>query len=84
MQKLISGNKSVVYGALTPDLAPDADPLDDCILANRNPRFRGLSPDGYDDIQGHKIRAQFFEPQNLARAYNFCLNLSRAGNLTEK
>ena len=65
-----------------PDLAPDADPMDDCILANRNPRFSGLSPAGYDDIRGHKIRAQFFEPQNLARAYNFCLNLCRAGNLS--
>ena len=81
-----------VYGAHTSNpetvrrfdhrnLSPDADPLDDCILANRNQRFRGLSPDSFDDVQGHKIREHFFEPDFLARSYRFCLNLCRNGNL---
>lgn len=63
------------------DLLPDADPLDDCILANRNPRFHGLQPGGYDDARGRVIRAQFFEAGFLAHAYVFCLNLCRKGNL---
>lgn len=82
-----------LYGVHTPsletiprfdhqDLLPDADPLDDCILANRNSRFHGLQPDGYDDARGLKIRAQFFEPSFLAKAYVFCLNLCRKGNLS--
>ena len=85
-----------VYGAHTSNpetvrrfdhrnLSPDTDPLDDCILANRNQRFRGLSPDGFDDIRGQRIRAQFLEPNFLARCYAFCLSLCRKGNLpTEK
>jgi len=64
-----------------PDLPPDADPLDDCVLANRNPRLRGLSPDGYDDVRGKRIRDQFLDSGQLSQAYAFCLDLCRTGNL---
>lgn len=64
-----------------PNMPDDADPLDDCVLANRNPRFRGMQPDGFDDARGKVIRAQFFEPAFLAQAYAFCLNLCRARNI---
>ncbi|MDP1774691.1 MAG: hypothetical protein Q8L15_20685 [Methylobacter sp.] len=81
-----------LYGVHTPnpnttprfdhaDIAPDADPLDDCILANRNQRYRGLEPDGWDDSRGAVMRKRFFEDDNLAQAYAFCLNLCRHGNL---
>jgi hypothetical protein len=81
-----------LYGVHTPnpatiprfdhqDLPPDADPLDDCILANRNARFRGLEPDGYDDARGQSIRSRFFDTEFLAQAYVFCLSLCRQGNL---
>ena len=84
-----------LYGVHTPnpdtvprfdhsDLLPDADPLDDCVLADRNPRFRGLYPDGYDDLRGERIRAQFFEPEFLAQGYAFCRDLCRKGNLSAK
>lgn len=63
------------------DLPADADSLDDCVLANRNHRWRGLQPDGYDDARGQKIRAQFMEAEFLAKAYAFCLNLCRVRNL---
>lgn len=64
-----------------PNLAPDADPLDDCVLARRNPRFRGLEPDGMDAAYGDSLRHRFFEPENLRIAYSFCLHLCRQGNL---
>jgi hypothetical protein len=81
-----------VYGAHTPNpkvtprfdhanLPADADPLDDCILANRTQRFRGLGPDGFDDVRGKRMRAEFSERDFLAKAYAFCLNLCRKGNL---
>lgn len=63
------------------DLLPDADPLDDCILANRNARYRGLGPDGWDDERGRVMRSQFFEEENLRLFYAFCLALCRNGNL---
>lgn len=64
-----------------PNMPDGADPLDDCILADRNPRFRGMQSDGYDDARGKVLRAQFFEPEFLAQAYAFCLNLCRARNI---
>jgi len=81
-----------LYGVNTPnphtiprfdhaDLAPDADPLDDCILANRNKRYHGLEPDGWDDSRGVTMRKRFFEDDNLAVAYALCLGLCRKGNL---
>ncbi|MDO9268865.1 MAG: hypothetical protein Q7T96_07115 [Methylobacter sp.] len=81
-----------LYGVHTPNpnitprfdhanLVPDADPLDDCILANRNSHYHGLAPDGWDDYHGNIMREKFFEEDNLARAYAFCLNLCRHGNL---
>ena len=62
------------------DLAADADPLDDCVLANRG-RFRGLEPDGWDDERGRIMRARFFEDENLQAAYSFCLHMCGQGNL---
>lgn len=76
-----TSNPKIVPRFDHPNLSPDADPLDDCILADRNPRLRGLYPDGYDNRAGEKIRNQFFEPDFLAHAYAFCLNLCRQGNL---
>ena len=81
-----------LYGVHTPNpnitprfdhanLAPDADPLDDCILANRNPHYGGLAPSGWDDGYGHVMRGRFFEDHNLSTAYAFCLGLCRKGNL---
>lgn len=64
-----------------PDRLPDADPLDDCILANRNARYRGLEPDGWDDMRGALMRREFFREDNLAVAFAFCLSLCRKGNL---
>lgn len=62
------------------NLAPDADPLDDCILANRNSRFWGLEPDDWDDEAGRKLRAAFFTEDNVKLAYGFGLQLCRKGN----
>jgi hypothetical protein len=81
-----------VYGVNTPNpdtvprfdhanLLPDADPLDDCVLANRTDRFRGMEPDYYDDVQGELLREQFLESDNLKMAYAFCLVLCGTGNL---
>ena len=64
-----------------PNMPDGADPLDDCVLADRNPRFRGLQPDGFDDARGKVLRAQFFDPIFLAQAYTFCRNLCRRNNL---
>lgn len=63
------------------DLAPDADPLDDCVLANRNDRFRGLHPKSFDEERGNEMRTRFFDDANLALFYAFCLHLCRKGNL---
>ena len=82
-----------VYGVHTPKGAshfdhanrpPEADPLDDCVLARRNPRFRGLEPDGLDEESGVSLRNQFFEPGNLALAYAFCRRMCRNNNLDPK
>lgn len=81
-----------LYGVHTPnpntpkrfdhaDRLPGANPLDDCVLANRNPRFKGMEPDDWDDVRGAIIREQFFKKENLAIAYAFCRNLCRKGNL---
>jgi hypothetical protein len=54
-------------------------------LANRTERYRGLAPDGWDDRRGLDMRKRFFEDENLAVAYTFCLAMCRKGNLpTEK
>jgi hypothetical protein len=76
-----STNPAIIPRFDHPDLPPDADPLDDCVLANRNPRLRGLSPDGYDDVRGKRIRDQFLDSDQLRQAYAFCLDLCRKGNL---
>lgn len=61
-----------------------ADPLDDCVLANRTSRFQGLEPDGWDEEAGMRLRKEFFGDDNLAQAYAFCLALCRKGNLPTK
>lgn len=81
-----------VYGVNTPNpktvprfdhanLVDGADSLDDCVLADRNGRFSGLGPDGYDDQRGQVLRRNFLESENLKMAYSFCLNLCHRGNL---
>lgn len=66
------------------DRAADADPLDDCVLAKRNSRFRGLEPDSWNDRRGPVMRRDFFKPENLHKFYAFCLALCRKGNLPVK
>jgi hypothetical protein len=60
---------------------PDADPLDDCVLARRNRRFHGMEPDDLDADYGRILRSRFFEPDNLKVAYAFCLRMCRNNNL---
>lgn len=64
------------------NLSAGANPLNDCVLANRNKRLAWLLPDGFDDVRGERIRQQFREPEFMAQTYNFCLNLCRVKNLT--
>lgn len=81
-----------LYGVNTPNvettprfdhanLSKEANPLDDCILAQRTRRFRGMEPDGYDDARGEQLRKQFINDENLKTAYSFCLALCGKGNL---
>lgn len=63
------------------DRAPDADELDDCVLANRSARQRGMEPPGWDDEHAEGLRACFYEEDNLREAYGFCLAMCRKGNL---
>lgn len=63
------------------DRDPDANELDDCVLANRSSRQKGLEPSGWDDERAQTLRAHFFEEDNLRLAYGFCLALCRHGNL---
>lgn len=59
------------------------DPADDCPLANRNdPRFRWLVPADWDFDAGVRLRAAFFEDENLKTAYPFSLHLCGRGNLS--
>lgn len=66
------------------NLPAGTDSLDDCILANRNTRFRGMEPDDWDDEAGKKLRAEFFTEENIRTAYAFCLQMCRSGNLPVK
>lgn len=63
------------------DRAPDADELDDCVLANRSARQGGMGPSGWDDDRAERLRARFFQEDNLRVAYGFCLALCRRKNL---
>lgn len=63
------------------DRDPDADELDDCVLANRSSRQKGLEPFDWDDQCAEILRARFFDEDNLRTAYGFCLALCRKGNL---
>lgn len=63
------------------NLSPDANPLDDCVLANRTNRLRGLEPDDWDEDAGFRLRKAFFQDDNIAQAYAFCLAMCRKGNL---
>lgn len=51
------------------NLSPDADPLDDCVLANRTGRLQGLEPDGWDEEAGVRLRRAFFHDDTIAQAY---------------
>lgn len=63
------------------ELPEDADPLDDCPLADRSGRLGGLVPDGWGEARGQQLRAAFFEPENIRNFYAFCLAMCRRGNL---
>lgn len=82
-----------LYGVHTPggptrfdhaNLPEKADPLDDCILANRTPRFQGMQPSNFDIEHGKELRKNFFEHENLKRAYCFMWKLCGKGNLPIK
>lgn len=87
------GEKVDLYGVHTPNgptrfdhanFPTDADPLDDCILANRNARFRGMQPESFDFPHGQQLRKNFFEEENLKRAYCFMWNLCGKNNFPIK
>lgn len=59
------------------DLAPNKDPLDDCILADRNSRFKGFEPADWDFERGEYLRQEFFKDENLKMAYAFCVQMTR-------
>lgn len=61
--------------------ATNSDPLDDCILANRNSQKVQLVSDGCQDVYGRKMRDRFFTDENLSVAYGFCCELCRNRNL---
>lgn len=63
------------------DRPPEADELDDCVLANRSSRQKGMEPSEWDDERAASLRARFFTDDNLRIAYGFCLALCRQGNL---
>lgn len=63
------------------DRDPDADELDDCVLANRSARQKGMEPSCWDDERAEGLRAHFYEEENLRVAYGFCRALCRKGNL---
>jgi len=58
----------------------DANPLDDCILADRNPRFKGMHPSSFDSEHGQQLREKFFDLENLKRTYCFMWKLCGAKN----
>lgn len=87
------GERLDLYGLHSPNVAsrfdhtnlsPNTDPLDDCILANRNSRFLEFEPDDWDDEAGKKLRTAFFQEENLCQTYAFCLELCRKRNLPIK
>ena len=64
-----------------PNYPNDADPLDDCILANRTRRFRGLQPSGFDEDREQGMRNDFFALDNLRKTYFFMWRLCGRGCL---
>jgi hypothetical protein len=79
-----------VYGVHSPNgpsrfdhrnLKDGENPLDDCILANRNFRFRGMLPGHLNEEHGKILRQEFFQEKNLRQAYSFMLNVCGTGNL---
>lgn len=84
------GEKVDLYGVHNPNatsrfdhmnLSSNADPLDDCILANRSERFRGLQPTSLNEEYGKILRQKFFENENLKKVYIFMWLLCGKGNL---
>ena len=64
------------------DAPPNADPADDCSLANRgDARFKYLTPTDWDFPAGEALRREFLEDDNLKRAYSFCHFFCGKGNL---
>lgn len=87
------GQRVDPYGVHTPggprrfdhvNLPKDADPLDDCILANRNSKFKGMHPSSFDSEHGKQLRENFFDPENLKRTYCFMWKFCGAGNFPIK
>lgn len=66
------------------DLPNDADPLDDCILANRNPRFKGMHPRSFNSEHGKRLREEFFDSDNIRRVYCFMWKLCGPKNFPIK
>lgn len=64
-----------------PNLPKGTDPLDDCILANRGKRFQGLQPEKIDPEYGKSLRKNFFEIENLKKAYFFMWKICGKGTI---
>ena len=66
-------------------LPPEADPADDCILAERQKkRFAGMYPSGWDEQHGKILRDTFFTEDNIRLTYGFMFSLCGKGNFPLK
>ena len=83
------GQKVELYGVHNPEgpsrfdhqnLPDGADPLDDCVLANRNSRFKGMQPTGFDVNHGKKLRDDFFQDEFFGKTYCFMWKMCGKGN----
>lgn len=64
-----------------PDAPAGLNPLDDCSLACRGGRLRWFGKDALDRVRGERIRAEFFESDDVVRGFNFCVDCTGRGNL---
>lgn len=63
-----------------PNLPAEANPLDDCVLANRNKRFRGMQPSGFDLKHGQQLREEFYKITFIKKTYHFMWALCGRNN----
>lgn len=87
------GQKVELYGVHNPEgpsrfdhpnLPDGVDPLDDCVLAKRNNRFKGMQPTGFDENHGKELRDTFFQDEFIKRTYCFMWRMCGIGNFPFK